>query len=76
MGKLANAVKNNNRRETLVALREIICKKIEKTESGRDLAALSKRLMEIEAELEALPDPDAEDNPLVREQKRASRRGG
>lgn len=76
MGKLANAAKNNDRRATLEALRDRLCTTIEKTDSARDVAALSKRLMEVMEELDRLPDPNKKDTPLQREQKRASRRGG
>ena len=35
-----------------------------KHDSARDIAALSKRLMEVMAEIDALPDPEAESSPL------------
>lgn len=34
------------------------------TDSGRDIAALSKRLMEVMEAIDALPDPEAEASPL------------
>ena len=60
MGKLADAAKSNNRRETLIALRDHLAATIDTCESGRDTAALSKRLMEVMDELDALPDPNSE----------------
>lgn len=57
---LGKAAKSNNRRETLLALRDKIANTIDTTDSGRDIAALSKRLMEVMAEIEAMPDPSAE----------------
>jgi hypothetical protein len=56
--KLTEAAKSGNKRETLIALRDKIAETIENCESGRDMAANSKRLMEVMAELEALPDPN------------------
>lgn len=68
------AVASNDRRETLIALRDTIARTIDGCDSGRDIAALSKRLMEVIAEIDALPDPSSEANPLQAEQERASRR--
>lgn len=74
MDKLYEAVSTNDRRETLIALRNTIAKTIDDCESGRDIAALSKRLMEVIAEIDGLPDPAADANPLQAEQERARRR--
>lgn len=57
MGKLTDAVKSGDKRETLIALRDRIAETIDNCESGRDMAANSKRLMEVISELETLPDP-------------------
>lgn len=57
MAGLLEAAKSGNKRETLLALRDKIAATIENCESGRDMAANSKRLMEVMAEIEALPDP-------------------
>ena len=59
MGKLAEAARTNNRRSTLIALRDQLAAAIDECESGRDIAALSKRLMEVMGELDAIPDPDS-----------------
>jgi hypothetical protein len=56
--KLTEAAKSGNKRETLIALRDKIAETIENCESGRDMASNSKRLMDVIAELEALPDPN------------------
>lgn len=58
MATLTDAVKSGDKRETLIALRDKIAQTIDNCESGRDMAANSKRLMEVIAELEALPDPN------------------
>lgn len=44
-----------DRKETLVALRDAIAQSIEMTESGRDMAALSKRLMEVMDAIDSFP---------------------
>lgn len=59
-----DAVKTNDRRQALVALRDKIAATIDATESGRDVAALSKRLMEVMAEIDSLPDPEKRDDPV------------
>lgn len=67
MGSLKDAVSRNDRRATLTALRDKLAETIDGTDSGRDIAALSKRLMEVEAEIASMPDPkEAASNPLGR----------
>lgn len=56
MGNLVEAAKSGDKRATLIALRDKLAETIDNCESGRDMAANSKRLMEVMAELEALPD--------------------
>lgn len=58
MATLSEAVKSGDKRATLIALRDKIAETIDNCESGRDMAANSKRLMEVISELESLPDPD------------------
>ena len=55
---LLEAAKSGDKRATLIALRDKIAATIEECDSGRDMAANSKRLMEVMAELEAMPDPE------------------
>lgn len=74
MASLSEAVASNDRRQTLVALRDKLATTIEATGSGRDIAALSKRLMEVCAELDSLPDPGAASNP-VDDMRKKKRRG-
>lgn len=54
---LVEAAKSGDKRATLIALRDKLAETIDNCESGRDMAANSKRLMEVMAELEAMPDP-------------------
>lgn len=53
---LVGAAKSGNKRETLIALRDILANTIQNCESGRDMASNTKRLMEVMAEIEALPE--------------------
>lgn len=55
---LVEAAKSGSKRDTLIALRDKLAETIDNCESGRDMAANSKRLMEVMAEIEALPDPE------------------
>ena len=57
MTNLIDAAASGDKRETLIALRDILAKTIQECESGRDMASNTKRLMEVMAELEAMPDP-------------------
>ena len=57
MGQLVEAAKSGDKRQTLLALRDKLAETIENCESGRDMAANTKRLMEVMAELEQIPDP-------------------
>lgn len=71
MGKLLAAVQKGNKRQTLVELRDEIASTIEACESGRDMAALSKRLMEVIEEIDAIDAREEEhENPLQRARAR------
>lgn len=73
---LTAAAASNNRRNTLIALRDKLAETIETCESGRDIAALSKRLMEVMGELDALPDPSSEKkSPAQLARERVKARG-
>jgi hypothetical protein len=52
---LIDAAKSGDKRATLIALRDKLAETIQNCESGRDMASNSKRLMEVMAEIEALP---------------------
>ena len=54
---LIDAAKSGDKRATLIALRDILAETIQNCEGGRDMASNTKRLMEVMAELETLPDP-------------------
>ena len=70
MADLVKAAQSGSRRETLEALRDKIAASIQDCESGRDVAALSKRLMEVMGELDALPKPKSE-SPLAKAKRSA-----
>lgn len=57
MTNLVDAAASGDKRATLIALRDILAETIQNCESGRDMASNTKRLMEVMAELETLPDP-------------------
>jgi hypothetical protein len=56
---LVEAAKSGDKRATLIALRDKLAQTIQECDSGRDMASNSKRLMEVMAELEQMPDPEA-----------------
>lgn len=60
MRSLLDAAQSGDKRATLIALRDKIAATIENCESGRDIAANSKRLMEVMAEIDELPDPNTQ----------------
>ncbi len=59
MTNLVDAAKSGDKRATLIALRDKLAETIQNCDSGRDMASNSKRLMEVMAELEQMPDPTA-----------------
>lgn len=75
MPTLTEAAASNSRRDTLIALRDKLAVAIESCESGRDIAALSKRLMEVMNEIETLPEPNAKKNPAQFARSRVKSRG-
>lgn len=58
MTDLISAAKSGDKRATLIALRDKLAETIQYCESGRDMAANSKRLMEVMSEIDSLPDPE------------------
>lgn len=58
MANLVEAAKSGDKRATLIALRDKLAQTIQECDSGRDMASNSKRLMEVMAELEQMPDPE------------------
>lgn len=65
MADLVESAQSGDRRKTLEALRDKIATSIADCMSGRDVAALSKRLMEVMDEIDKLPS-DRTDSPLAR----------
>ena len=72
MGNLKKAAVTNNRRDTLIALRDTLADSIDGCESGRDMAALSKRMMEVIEEIDKLPDPESSKSAIRKMQKKVS----
>ena len=71
MTDLIEAAKSGDKKETLIALRDILAKTIQTCDSGRDMASNSKRLMEVIAEIEAIE--QAEQEKLSETQKKTSK---
>ena len=65
MADLVKAATSGNKRQTLEALRDKLANSIKDCESGRDIAALSKRLMEVMDEIDKLP-KERKSSPLSR----------
>lgn len=54
MGALLDAVRSGDKKAVLVAMRDSVAATLEDTTSGRDVAALSKRLIEIVEQIEVI----------------------
>lgn len=54
MANLSDVAKNGNKKETLIALRDILAITIQNCESGRDMASNTKRFMEVIDALEEI----------------------
>ena len=54
---LTDAFSGGNKRDMLVAISQKLAKQIDECGSDRDLPALTKRFLEVQNELEQLPDP-------------------
>ncbi|HCG61407.1 MAG TPA: hypothetical protein DEV22_03195 [Collinsella sp.] len=57
---IVTAAAKGDRLETLKAMRELIARQLDSCESGRDMASLSKRLIEVMDEIDAI---EADANP-------------
>ena len=68
MTNLVDAAKSGNKKQTLIALRDVLAQTIQTCDSGRDMASNSKRLMEVIAEIEAIEEDEKKLEKLV-EQK-------
>ena len=51
---LIEAAQTGDRLETLIALRNLLAEKLQNTDSGRDVASMSRRLMQCVSEIETL----------------------
>ena len=71
MATVSEAVSTSDRRKSLIALRDKIADTIDTTDSGRDIAALSKRLMEVMNEIDSLLSEKTNDSPMAK--RRAKR---
>jgi len=58
---LVDAAASGDKKSTLIALRDAIARTIQNCESGRDMASLSKRLMEIMDELDKIAEDETDE---------------
>ena len=70
MTDLITAAKSGDRRETLVAMRDLLAETIQSCDNGRDMASNTKRLMDVMSEIELI------DNDLAIRAKETERRKG
>lgn len=68
MTNLVDAAKSGDKRETLIALRDILANTIQECDSGRDMASNTKRLMEVISEIELI-DKEIEEKKRLEESK-------
>lgn len=71
---LTDAAKSGNRKKILIALRDRLAATIENCESGRDMAANSKRLMEVVEELEEIKAAEKAKREKAKAAKQPSKR--
>jgi len=62
---LADAASTGDRLRALEALRDRLATDLDQTVSGRDVAALSQRLMDVLAQIDDLADPEEEKDALA-----------
>ena len=70
MADLIEYAKSGDKRKTLEALRDKLAETIVSCESGRDLAALSRRFIDVIDELDSMP-KEKEDSPLAKARAKA-----
>lgn len=66
MANLSDIAKNGNKKETLIALRDILATTIQNCESGRDMASNTKRFMEVIDALENIEKTEKEEVERLR----------
>lgn len=62
--KLIDAAESGDRLQTLIALRDLLAERLQHTESSRDIASMSRRLMQCVAEIEAIEKQRSEQRPF------------
>lgn len=64
---LMEAAVSGDRRELLIAMKLKLVQVMEDSDSARDIPPIAKRIMEIDAELEKLPDPKRKSKSKLRQ---------
>ena len=73
MTDLVTAAKSGDKKETLIALRDILAKTIQNCDSGRDMASNSKRLIEVISELESIEKEEEEQKIRIENVRKISK---
>lgn len=70
--KLSAVASKGDRRKTLETMRDVLAAQIDSCNSGRDVAALTLRFLDVERELASLPDPKAKQSAVAKARQRAA----
>lgn len=73
MTDLVTAAASGDKKETLIALRDILAKTIQNCDSGRDMASNSKRLIEVISELENIEKEEEEQRARLENVRKISK---
>lgn len=73
MTDLVTAASSGNKKQTLIALRDILAKTIQNCDSGRDMASNSKRLIEVISELENIEKEEEEQRARLENVRKISK---
>lgn len=68
---LITATKTGDRLKTLLALRDLLAERLQTTNSSRDIASMSRRLMQVIAEIEDITaSKEIEEHSVIREMQK------
>ncbi len=71
--KLSAVASKGDRRKTLETLRDTLAVQIDECSSGRDVAALTLRFLDVERELATLSDPKKKRNAIAEARQRVAK---
>lgn len=73
MANLIEAAKSGDKKEALIALRDKLAETIDRCESGRDMAANTKRFMEVITEIDRINNAEEEARLLSQTKEKLSK---